>query len=235
MTRPDAATEALAEPPQCKLCGGRGRLSVPFGGENNGALSWWCVECEGSGFEWPEQAAYVNWQPSTQQGDNTSPLQREVDQKAALIEKMARAMWEADANSRTWEDALGGRVISALRMMERARAAYEAEHEQMSPPMTMDERVEAATAAIRKFLGDAAMSPTAEYIARIALQAGFPELHGDQPKGWIAPAALRGRVDAVLETFSADEESGYRSRDRQYVIEMLQPMRDAYLGKGDGG
>jgi len=71
--------------------------------------------------------------------------------------------------------------------------------------------------------------------ARTAISAAFPELHGDQPKGWIAPAALRGRVDAVLETFIADEESGYRSRDRQYVIEMLQPMRDAYLGKGDGG
>lgn len=111
--------------------------------------------------------------------------------------------------------------------------------------MTMDERVEAATAAIRKFLGDAAMSPTAEYIARIALQAGVPELQGDKPKGWIAPweateSMYEGALEFALQRMEAAGVDGLSPwKDyppiRGTTEGMFAAMRDVYLGKGGGG
>ena len=116
------------------------------------------------------------------------------------------------------------------------------------PPMTMDERIE----VVARVYDPQAFNPLpghepgkcsmcdenrdyARKKAREFLAAGVPELSGDKPTHWLAPTLLRERVDTVLEKFGADEASGYRSHDRQYALDMLRPVRDAYLGKGDGG
>lgn len=100
--------------------------------------------------------------------------------------------------------------------------------------MTMDERVEAATAAIRKFLGDAVLSPTAEYIARIALQAGVPELHGDKP-GWIAPWEATEEMATKGAVYYHDNWRPGHALEDTAMPYIWDAMRDAYLGKGDGG
>lgn len=107
-------------------------------------------------------------------------------------------------------------------------------------PMTMDERVEAAARATAESFGwrgwdrdDGEPSNTirGHYFAsaRAALAAAFPELHGDQPKGWIAPWESDGAMDDAAHLAS---EYKWIGADPMVV---WAAMRDAYLGKGDGG
>jgi len=116
--------------------------------------------------------------------------------------------------------------------------------------MTMDERVEAAARAAyadkgsygdERLAWDAAASiigedearaahETFRSMARAAIAAAFPELHGDQPKGWIAPWEATEEMNDAVD----DARDRY---DHEFITSSraFQVARDAYLGKGDGG
>jgi len=127
--------------------------------------------------------------------------------------------------------------------------------------MTMDERVEAAARVIRPdwfvYVGPdgesglanypgqtARMQESARQVAREALAVAFPELYGDKP-GWIAPwEATDGMYKSALEfALIRMEEAGVDGLSpwkdyppiRGTTEGMFAAMRDAYLGKGDGG
>ena len=118
--------------------------------------------------------------------------------------------------------------------------------------MTMDERVEAAESALMnsKMWPVVFAAGAAHEVARIALAAAFPELHGDKPTHWLAPMeATEAMHRAAAATAPAQEykrlveESGTRQVGAQVTapvhdvlpsIVAWPAMRDAYLGKGDG-
>lgn len=87
--------------------------------------------------------------------------------------------------------------------------------------MTMDERVEAGTRAYNA----AEYGSDSDHV-RLILAAAFPELHGDQPKGWIAPSTP---TNEMLDPFV--ERGLGRANSRLIWYEAMR----AYLGKGDGG
>lgn len=106
----------------------------------------------------------------------------------------------------------------------------------MSPPMTMDERVEAAARAydpdaFAETASEALRRATRQHVREI-LAAAFPELHGDQPKGWIAPWDPTDKMCLATTAGAADEVSDALRWDVEHEWKSL---RDAYLGKGDGG
>lgn len=100
-----------------------------------------------------------------------------------------------------------------------------------SPPMTMDERIEAAAhkwaplAWTAIGLGDtvahAARREASLRDVKEIIVAAFPELSGDKPTHWLAP------WEATDEMWEAQH---YREPEDRW-----KNMRDAYLGKGDGG
>jgi len=86
----------------------------------------------------------------------------------------------------------------------------------------MDERVEAAARVSWRLSG------ISIDLVRSMLAAAFPELHGDKP-GWIAP------WEATETMENAAWDTAPRQGDDMEPTRAYRAMRDAYLGKGDGG
>lgn len=99
--------------------------------------------------------------------------------------------------------------------------------------MSLNERIKMATTALReRFVAIAGphVDPPSDEIwdsyARTVIAAAFPELSGDKP-GWIAP------WEPTKEMWAAGRVvDGYMLHS---VGSVWDAMRDAYLGKGDGG
>ncbi|MBS0175495.1 MAG: hypothetical protein JSR64_15750 [Nitrospira sp.] len=84
-------------------------------------------------------------------------------------------------------------------------------------------------------------------MARAAIATAFPELSGDKPTGWIAPLEVTKEMvmageDALEDFKDSDYDSGADGSTHSYTYfrsghckGMFEAMRDAYLGKGDGG
>ena len=107
-------------------------------------------------------------------------------------------------------------------------------------PMTWDERVEAAAremAAEQEYPQDwDSWERRTEHNrkqwradARSVLAAAFPELSGDKPTRWIAPWESDGLMDDAARTATGQKWIGTEP------MVLWSAMRDAYLGKGDGG
>lgn len=98
--------------------------------------------------------------------------------------------------------------------------------------MTMDERIEAAARAHDPDWWESADEEARDIVRvwmRRAIAAAFPELSGDKPTHWLAPIfATTKMIDAPTALFKSD--GPLRSASLCWVL-----MRDAYLGKGDGG
>lgn len=95
--------------------------------------------------------------------------------------------------------------------------------------MTMDERVEAAKRAILCRYGNMT-EKEAELLARMALHAGVPEFHGDKPTHWLAPWEITDDMIDAVDRIGGDDDPGWWISDYEW-----DRIRDAYLGKGDGG
>lgn len=80
--------------------------------------------------------------------------------------------------------------------------------------MTMDERIEAAAEVGRlALMSRGNHSPIS--LVRLIAEAVVPELSGDKPTHWLAPMEADRASDIVKGAW--------------------RQLRDAYLGKGDGG
>lgn len=144
-------------------------------------------------------------------------------------------------------------------------------------PMIMDERVEAAArrmCEVDKLAPDPDApiiwngKPAKAWEARVPIvlavaEVLWPELHGDQPKGWIAPWELPyeaelatvtayalwtqteiGEIAKAVEHIETTDElkwqdrgwrQGFGTTSGEQIRVVWRAARDAYLGKGDGG